>query len=99
MPIDLKIVHAADFLIATAQGQIDFAGSKELLIALASATTSNHGKGILLDTRSADLKLSSSDLWKLAAELNRSNTLRPGKIAVSGNSEWIRWTRVRTTVL
>jgi hypothetical protein len=82
MPIHLKIIRATEFLIAAAQGQIDFKVSQRLLSALASAATTRQGHEVLLDMRNAQSALSASDLWNLAAELNRGSATMPRKIAV-----------------
>ncbi len=82
MPVNDKIIRATDFLIATPTGQVDFEKSKRLLLTIASAATNLVAHEILLDMRSAQSKLSATDVWILAAELSRRRTAFPGKIAV-----------------
>jgi hypothetical protein len=82
MPTHLKIIHAADFLIATPEGQIDFEKSKQLLLQVASASATLVAPEILLDVRHAQSELSATDLWHLAAELSYRRTAFRGKIAV-----------------
>ena len=69
MPTHLRIIHAMDFIKATAQGTLDFEESRKALIDIATAVGPLADYEILLDTREARSHLSATDLWHLAAEL------------------------------
>ena len=69
MPTKLIIIHAKDFITATAQGTLAFDESKKALVDVATAAGSLTNYEILLDTRKARSRLSTVDLWDLAAEL------------------------------
>jgi hypothetical protein len=82
MPTHVEIIRATDFLVATPKGQVDFESSKRLLTTIASASASLVAHEVLLDMRSAQPKLSATDLWYLAVELGNQRTAFAGKIAV-----------------
>ena len=71
MPTDIKIIHASDFIKATPEGKLDFEESKRGLQAIASAAGPLADCEIMLDTRKAEVVMSPSDLWYLAAELDK----------------------------
>ena len=70
MPTDIKVIHARDFIKATPEGHFDFKKSKQVLIEIASVSASCDNCEIILDTRKAEIKVSVTDLWHLAAELS-----------------------------
>jgi|SRR5271157_208395 len=70
MSTDIRIIHARDFIKATPEGQFDFDMSKKGLAKIASASTSSGDFEIILDTRKAQIEMSVTDLWYLAAELS-----------------------------
>jgi hypothetical protein len=82
MTTDIRIIHAHDFIKATADGQLDLEKSKQLLVEVATASASLVDYEVLLDTRNTESVMSITDLWYLAAEL--SNLAKPfyGKTAV-----------------
>ncbi len=82
MPTDIKIIHAQDFIRATADGDLDFAAAKKLLVDIASAATPLTDFEIILDTRKTESRLSAVDLWYLAAELRNPRGPFPRKTAV-----------------
>ena len=71
MPTKLIIIHAKDFITATAQGALAFEESKKALVDIATAAGPLTDYEILLDTRKVRSHLSTTDLWHLAAELAR----------------------------
>lgn len=75
MPTDIRVIKAKDFVRATPEGKLDFETSKKALIEIASATAHLVDYEILLDTRKAQVQMSVTDLWYLAAEL--SNLRKP----------------------
>lgn len=68
MPTNVRVIHANDFIRATARGVLDLEESKKMLIAVASAAGPMTTFEILLDVRKAQVSLSTTDLWYLAAE-------------------------------
>jgi hypothetical protein len=69
MPINVRIIHAKDFITATALGTLSFEESKKALVDIATAAGPLADYEILLDTREVESDLSITDLWYLAAEL------------------------------
>ncbi len=67
----LRIIHAHDFITATPDGQLDLEKSKEVLLEIVSASVSMGDYEIILDTRKAQIEMSTSDLWYLAIELSK----------------------------
>jgi hypothetical protein len=82
MPTDIRIIHAHDFIRATAEGELDFETSKKVLIEIASVTAHLVDYEILLDTRRAHSRMSATDLWYLAAELSKLRESFSRKTAV-----------------
>ena len=70
MATDIRIIHAHDFVKATADGQLDLEKSKKLLVDVATASASLAEYEVLLDTRSTTSAMSITDLWYMAAELS-----------------------------
>ena len=66
MPATVRIIHATDFIKATAEGELDLEESKRLLVEIASATDLADCE-VILDTREAHSTLSAADLWHFAA--------------------------------
>jgi hypothetical protein len=69
MPTNIRIIHARDFIVASPEGKLDLAKTKELLANVASSEAPGIKYDIILDTRKADPELSATDLWQLASEL------------------------------
>lgn len=82
MSVDIRLIHAQDFVRATSEGQLDFEMSKKALIEIASATAHLTDYEILLDTRQAYVQMSVTELWYLAAELSKLRDAFSGKTAV-----------------
>ena len=72
MPVNIRIIHAHDFIKATPEGRLDLEESKKLLIEIASASAPLVDYHMILDTRKAQSEMSVSDLWHLAAELSKN---------------------------
>ena len=82
MATDIRIIHAHDFIKATPEGPLDLETSKKSLVEIASAAAPLTAYGILLDTRKAQVAMSVTDLWYLAAELNELRKAFSQKTAV-----------------
>jgi hypothetical protein len=82
MPTDIRVIHASDFVKATADGELDFEGSKKALTEVALGASHMINYEILLDTRKTQSRMSVTDLWYLAAELSRHGEVFRRKTAV-----------------
>lgn len=82
MTTDVRIIHAHDFIKASVDGQLDLEKSKELLVEVATASTSLADYEVLLDTRKTKSVMSITDLWYLAAELSNLGKAYYRKTAV-----------------
>ena len=85
MPANVRIVHANDFIVATPEGKLDLARSRELLLQVAAASAHLVAYDVVLDTRNARSELTVPDLWHLASTLSdsfRKAFSRPLKTAV-----------------
>jgi len=82
MPTDIRIINGHDFIRVTAEGKLDFETSKKALLEVASATANLVDYDILLDTRKADVQMSVTNLWYLAAELSNLRKAFSRKTAV-----------------
>jgi hypothetical protein len=81
MPATIRIIHATDFIKATAEGELDLAESKRLLVEIASATGLMDFE-VILDTRKAHSSLTAADLWHFADALGSVREDLPRKTAV-----------------
>ena len=71
MLADIKIIQTHAFIKATPKGRLDRENMKKLFTDIASAAATSADCGILIDTRKAQSRMSSSDLWYLAAQLSK----------------------------
>lgn len=81
MPATVRIIHATDFMKATAEGELDLKESKRLLVEIVSATDLV-GYELIMDTRKAHSSMSVTDLWYLAAEIHNAGKNLPRKTAI-----------------
>jgi hypothetical protein len=82
MPTKIKIVRARDFLQTTAQDDFDLEASRLVLQRVAAARRPPADFHVLLDLRRAQWRLSTMDIYELAAALAGHRDLRTSKIAV-----------------
>ena len=87
MATSIRIIHARDFIKATPDGLLDLEKSKILLAEIASASAPLGDYEIILDTRKAQIDMSVTDLWYLAAELSNLRKAFQRKTAVLCPSE------------
>ena len=81
VPATIKVIHATDFMKVTAQGEIDLEESMRLLVEVVLAT--DHADyALVLDTRNAHSSMSVTDLWHLAAGIDKAGKNLPRKTAV-----------------
>ena len=71
MPIDVRNIHAHEFIRTTPQGELDVSESKKMLVEIVSASAPSDDYEILLDTRGAHSVLSIHDLWEIVDELQQ----------------------------
>ena len=79
MPVNIKIIHAHEFIRVTPEGRLNLEVSTKLLIEIAAAEAATADYDILLDTRQTQSDLSVDDLWCLAAELGKNFRNPPGR--------------------
>ena len=82
MTLKLQIIHAKDFVKMTPDGEFDFDSTKEWLIKALSIETDPSELEILFDFRQAHADLTTTDIWYLAAEMDKHRTLFKEKIAI-----------------
>ena len=70
MPANIRIIHAQEFIKANPEGQLNLDESMKMLIEIASASAPLVDYDIILDTRKTQSRMSETDLWFLASELN-----------------------------
>ncbi|HMA76983.1 MAG TPA: hypothetical protein VKO43_06725 [Candidatus Krumholzibacteriaceae bacterium] len=73
----IKLIRSVEYLHSSPEGEIDMEKSKQFLAELAKAKRPPADYDIILDLRRAQVKLSTTDIWYLAAELMKyKNTFR-----------------------
>lgn len=78
----IKFIRSVEYLVSSPEGDVDLDESKRLLADLAKAKRPPANYDIILDFRRAQINLSTTDIWYLAADLpNHENTFRD-KVAV-----------------
>jgi len=82
MTTKIKLVRSIEYLHTSPTGEVDLERSKQLLVDLAKAKRPPADYDIILDFRRSQLKLSTTDIWYLAADLvNHDHTFKD-KVAV-----------------
>lgn len=82
MTIDIRIIHAHDFVKVTPDGELNFELSKKMLIEIVSALAHLPDYEILIDSRNAESQMSITDLWYLAVEVSNFREAYSRKTAV-----------------
>ncbi len=70
MSVNIRIIHAHEFIKATPEGPLDLEKAKNVLVEIASTAASLADYEIILDLRKARVAMSTTDLWYLATELS-----------------------------
>jgi hypothetical protein len=78
----IKIVFMTDFLEVTADGIINMATSRKLLLEIAKAEHSPVDYDLLIDFRDTEWQMSALDIYQLAAELCRHGETFDRKVAI-----------------
>jgi len=87
MPAKVAIIHAHEFIRVTEDGNLDLKEAKRLLRDIATASSGLTEYEIIVDVRNAKLKLTTTDIWYLAAELGSFNKTFSRKTAVITSPE------------
>ena len=69
MPTNIKIIHTRDFIRAKPDGTLDFTASSQLLKDLATEVETSANYQVLVDTRGADVRLSTFEIYELGVAL------------------------------
>jgi len=70
MPINIRIIHAHEFIKATPEGPLDLEKAKDMLLEITCAAAPLADYEIILDLRKAQAAMSTTDLWYLATALS-----------------------------
>jgi hypothetical protein len=65
MPTNIKIIHTQDFIRAKPDGALDFTASRNLLKDLVTGFDTAGKYHVLVDTRGADVRLSTTEIYEL----------------------------------
>lgn len=65
MPTNIKIIHTQDFIRAKPDGVLDLTASRNLLKDLVTESETAGKYHVLVDTRGADVRLSTTDIFNL----------------------------------
>ncbi len=74
MPTNIKIIQTQDFIRAQPDGALDLTASRNLLKELVSEMVTAHKYRVLVDTRTADVRLSTIDMFELGRAVARAFT-------------------------
>ena len=82
MPVNVKVIRTKEFIKTTATGALDFASSKQALVDIASLITQPGEYEVLVDTRGAEVALSTIELFELGNALAALPSLHRSKIGI-----------------
>jgi hypothetical protein len=82
VPVNIKIIHASNFIRATVDGALDRRTSIQTLVDLAWTIKTPGENHVLIDTRDARVKLSPDDLFELGVAITRFPSLAKSKTAL-----------------
>lgn len=82
MPVNIKIIHAFDFVRATVDGALDRLTSIQALVDIAWMIKMPGEFHVLIDTRDAQVKLSPDDVFELGVAVTRFPSLAESKTAL-----------------
>jgi hypothetical protein len=81
MPVNVKVIRTKEFIKSTATGSFDLAASKQALLDIVSLIKQPGEYEVLVDTRGAETKLETTDLFELGNALAAHPSLRRSKVA------------------
>ena len=82
MPTNIRIINAQDFILAAPDGTVDLAASQVLLSALVSTAETAGVQQVLIDTREAEVRLSTINLYELGVAVASQPTLARNRTAL-----------------
>lgn len=82
MPSKIKLIRSVEYLYAFSEGDVDLERSKEFSAELAKAKHPSADFDVILDFRHAQIMLSATEIWFLAAELAKNKNRFRDKVAV-----------------
>ncbi len=82
MSINIRTIHAHEFIRATLEGHLDLDKAKRLLVEIASASGPSFDYDVIVDARKTQSELSLADLWYVASRLSELRKAFSRKTAV-----------------
>ncbi len=82
MPIDVKVVHAREFIQTKANGEFDLEGTQELFLAVFSKMKEAKVSEVVMDLRELTTNMTASDINELLSVLNHVGSWSTWKIAI-----------------
>lgn len=82
MPTNIKIIHAQDFIRAQPDGVLDLTASRQLLKDLVTELDTSGKYHVLVDTRGADVQLSTAEIYDLGVAVGAEPALAREKVAL-----------------
>ena len=82
MPIDVKVVHAREFIQTKANGEFDLEGTQELFLAVFSKMKEAKVSEVVMDLRELSTNMTSFDIYELLSVLNHVGSWSTWKIAI-----------------
>ena len=82
MKAEIKIVKGRDFLKTTASGELNLAGSKQLLAQIAELNEKSDFHEILIDIRGTTSAMTLSDIYEIVCELSKYREAFRKKVAI-----------------
>jgi hypothetical protein len=87
MDLNLRLIHARDFLKTTPEGELDLATSKRLLLTLASESAAPRQFDILIDVRQSTVRLTFMDITELVDMMIEQRESFRSKVAILNRPE------------
>ncbi|HEU4389326.1 MAG TPA: hypothetical protein VFV34_16095 [Blastocatellia bacterium] len=82
MPVNIKVIHAADLVRANPEGPASLELAEQLLSNIAAAGARLQDFEVLVDTRRITVRLTTPELWQLAEKLSHYGRKLGNKIAI-----------------
>jgi hypothetical protein len=82
MPVTIKVIRTQDFMRAKADGVLDVAASRDLLKKLTAESKAAGIDNLLVDTREAEVRLSTADRFELGAAVASELPAARAKVAL-----------------
>jgi len=82
MPTNIKVIQTQDFIRAEPDGTLDLTASCNLLKDLVTELDTAGKYHVLIDTRGADVRLSTNDIFELGVAVAADTLARQNKVAL-----------------